>query len=91
MWSFGGLGLGVLLGFVLHRSDFCMHSALREVLARRPARSFRAYLVALGVQLALVNGLAGLHLLFVPIPPVQTVAAALGGLLFGVGMVYAKG
>ncbi len=91
MWTLSGLLVGAPLGFVLHRGDFCMHSALREVLAGRPGPSFRAYLLALAIQLAVVNALAGLQLLVVPVPPVQLVAAALGGLVFGLGMVYAKG
>lgn len=91
MWAALGLLIGLALGVVLHRGDFCMHSALREVLGRQPGPSLRAYLVALGVQLGVVNALAGLQLLQVPIPPVAAVAAALGGLVFGVGMVLGKG
>lgn len=91
MWAALGLLIGLPLGIVLHRGDFCMHSALREVLKRRPGRSVRAYLVALAIQLGIVNALADLHLLHVPIPPVAGIAAALGGVIFGVGMVLSKG
>jgi uncharacterized membrane protein YedE/YeeE len=86
-----GLGVGLLLGVVLQRSDFCMHSALREIAARRPGRNVRAYLLALAVQLLAVNALAALGWLVVPIPPAALLSAALGGLAFGLGMVLAKG
>ena len=91
MWVLSGFLVGFPLGFVLHRSDFCMHSALREALGRRPGASVQAYLLALGLQLVIVNGLGGLGLLRVSAPPVQPVAAAVGGLVFGLGMVLAKG
>lgn len=86
-----GLLVGLPLGFTLHRGGFCMHSALREALQGRPGPSAAAYLVALAIQLALVNALAGLRLLPVPIPSVTVAAAGLGGITFGVGMVLGKG
>jgi hypothetical protein len=79
MLIFSGLVVGLLLGVVLHRGDFCMHSALRELVARRPGPNVRAYLVALAVQLVVVNGLASLGWLTVPIPPVAVIGAVLGG------------
>ena len=91
MWAMLGLLVGIPLGVVLHRGDFCMHSALREALGRRPGHSVRAYLLALAIQLGLVNALADLRLLQVPLPPVTWVAAASGGFIFGGGMVLAKG
>lgn len=90
MWAVLGLLVGVPLGVVLHRGDFCMHSALREALSR-PGYSVRAYLLALAIQLAVVNALADLHFLRVPFPPVAWVAAASGGFIFGVGMVLGRG
>ena len=90
MWALLGLLIGIPLGMVLHRGDFCMHSALREALSR-PGHSLRAYLLALAWQLVLVNTLADLRLLEVPIPPVAGVAAAVGGFIFGVGMVFGRG
>ncbi len=86
-----GLIVGIPLGVVLHRGNFCMHSALREVVERRQGSNVQAYLLALAIQLVAVNLLAGLGWLSVPLPPVALVAAALGGLIFGVGMVLAKG
>lgn len=86
-----GFPVGLALGFVLTRSDFCMHSALRDVLARRAGPSVRMWLVALAVQLLAVNGLAAAGILSTPLPPAALAAAAVGGVIFGVGMVLAKG
>ena len=68
-----------------------MHSALREVVGRRPGPSLRAYLVALAVQLAVVNTLGAFGWLAIPFPGVALAGAAIGGLIFGVGMVLGKG
>jgi uncharacterized membrane protein YedE/YeeE len=68
-----------------------MHSALREALARRPGSSLRAYLLALGVQMAGVAVLSRLRFLEVQAPPIEAGAAALGGAIFGLGMILAKG
>lgn len=86
-----GFAIGLALGAVLAQSDFCMHSALRDVVARRAGPSVRMWLVALAVQLLVVNALAGAGVLSTPLPPVMPAAAAAGGLIFGVGMVLAKG
>ncbi len=86
-----GFVVGLMLGIVLHRGDFCMHSAVREALEHRTGPSLRAYLLALAVQLALVNTLSGLGWLRLSFPPVAPLAAVVGGFLFGVGMVLTKG
>lgn len=91
MWALTGFLVGFPLGFVLNRSDFCMHSAFREALAGQPGPSVRAYLLALGVQLLVVNSLAGWGVVSVPIPQLELAAAGLGGLVFGAGMVLGKG
>ncbi len=86
-----GLLVGIPLGVVIHRGEFCMHSAFRQVIKAERSSSFLAYLLALGCQLVLVNALAEARLLVVPIPPLTWLAAVVGGLIFGFGMIWAKG
>jgi uncharacterized membrane protein YedE/YeeE len=86
-----GLPVGLLLGVVIHRGDFCMHSAAREALSGTRGPQMRAYLLALGFLLLTVNSLVAFGLLAVALPPVTPVAAIIGGLVFGVGMVVGKG
>jgi hypothetical protein len=86
-----GFAVGILLGVIVTRGDVCMQSAAREVLAGRPSRMVRIYLVALGAQMALVHGLAGLGWLQPVPPPVAPLAAVVGGATFGTGMLLAKG
>lgn len=68
-----------------------MHSAMREALAGRAGPQVCAWTMALGVQLLLVNALAGVGAFAVVVPPVMPVAAIVGGAVFGAGMVLAKG
>lgn len=68
-----------------------MHSALRQVLKSERSSSFLAYLLALGCQLVFVNALAEAGLLIVPVPELTWLAAVVGGIMFGLGMVWAKG
>lgn len=86
-----GLMVGIPFGVVTHRGDFCMHSAFRQILEERQTSSLPAYLLALGCQLVLVNALSESQILFVPVPPLMWLAAIVGGLVFGFGMVWAKG
>lgn len=86
-----GLPVGLLFGVVVHRGDFCMHSALRDALALDASRQVRAYLLALGLQLGLVNALAAVGALTVSLPAVTPIGALVGGLVFGGGMVLARG
>ena len=91
MVAFLGLPVGLLLGLVIHRGDFCMHSAMREAIAGTRGRQVRAYLLALGFLLLTVNALAAVGVLTLSLPPVTPAAAVAGGLIFGLGMVMAKG
>jgi uncharacterized membrane protein YedE/YeeE len=89
--AFLGLPVGLLLGLVVHRGDFCMHSAVREAIVGSRGRQVRAYLLALGFLLFTVNALAGFGVLTLSLPPVTPASSIVGGLIFGLGMVMAKG
>jgi uncharacterized membrane protein YedE/YeeE len=86
-----GFMVGIPLGLLIHRGEFCMHSGFRKILRGEKSSSFLAYLLALGFQMIVVNALAASQLLTVPVPPLAWPAAAVGGLIFGFGMVWAKG
>jgi uncharacterized membrane protein YedE/YeeE len=51
----------------------------------------RAYLTALALQLGAVNLLVALGAFALALPPVTPAAAVIGGAVFGIGMVMAKG
>ncbi len=88
---FGGLFcLGLTAGFFMHRSDFCLAGALRDLFLFRSARLIRPLVFAVAVsallfELARLTGL----LPYYPFPGFGVPAGAtlVGGFVFGVGMV----
>jgi len=86
-----GLLVGVPLGVAIERADFCMHTAFRQAFSGEGSQSFRAYLLALAVQMILIHLLAAGRVLELPYAELTWLAALLGGVVFGWGMVWAKG
>ena len=86
-----GLAVGLLLGVVMQRGRFCVTGMLRDIFLQRPWRTFTALLIVISVHAV---GLAALTSAGVISPEYATfapVAVAVGGLLFGVGIVLAGG
>ena len=90
----GLLVIGVASGFLMHRSDFCMAGAFRDVFLFGSYRLFRpiVLLVSLSALLFELCRLAGL-LPASPFPWFAPPAGAniVGGMVFGLGMVMAGG
>jgi uncharacterized protein len=88
------LGIGMILGSILFRSDFCMAGILRDVFLFGDRTLLNALFLAviLTMFLFLLGRLFGL-LAFDPLPTFgpPSLTGLLGGLLFGVGMVLAGG
>jgi len=80
-----------VLGFVMQRAAFCSASLISAVVLSRDPRGLIAILVAV---LTAMLGFGLMHtqgLITVYPGRISVVAAAVGGLLFGVGMVFAGG
>lgn len=91
MWALSALAVGAGLGIAVDRGGFCIHSAFREAAARTPGPALRAYGVALALQMLVLYALQAAGTLVVPLPPVHAAGAAVGGLVFGFGMILARG
>jgi hypothetical protein len=91
IWVMTAVPVGFLFGFLLQKGDLCGASAFSEVvLARDPRKGFGLWLaiVVSMVGFALIEGLGWVHL--AP-KPMLWLNYAVGGALFGVGMVLAGG
>ena len=86
-----GLGVGLLFGFALQRGRFCMYTAFRDIVLIKDLTLFRAYLLALLVQMVLVHLLSQWGVISFGVPPFFWLAAITGGFIFGVGMTLAGG
>jgi len=94
--ALGALFIGMTFGFMAQRSRFCLRSAVIEFARRHPGGKLTVWLFAFATALAATQLLA-LAGLFDASAARQISArgslsgAAVGGLLFGVGMILARG
>ena len=86
-----GVIIGLAFGYALQRGRFCTNTGFRDILLVRDSTLFRAWALAVVIQLVGVTTLASLGLLPTTAPPFWWAANILGGLVFGVGMVLAGG
>jgi hypothetical protein len=89
-----GTLLGLVSGFVMHRSDYCMAGMFRDIFMFR--RSFRLRALGLQIVLTMIAFEAFRLLQLLPLYPFPmlsppSLANLLGGFLFGIGMVLAGG
>jgi hypothetical protein len=92
----GGLCIGFVFGFIVHRTNFCTMGSLSDILSFGDYRRFRSWLLAiaisiLGVQLLNAAGAVDLTKSMYLAPNLNWMGNILGGLMFGFGMVFAGG
>ena len=86
-----GVPVGVAFGYALQRGRFCMNTAFRDLALTGDLTMFRAFALAVLVQMVAVNALA--ELLGFPrgIAPLWWQADLIGGFAFGLGMALGGG
>lgn len=86
--------LGLTLGYLMHRSDFCVTAMFRDYFLFRDATLLRSLLLLMASSMLLfeLGRLTGLIRIYpFPILGVPSLGNMLGGALFGFGMVLAGG
>ncbi len=89
-----GLVLGIIAGFVMHRSDYCVAGMFRDVFLFKNPFMLRALVIQVAVTMALfeVARLLGFLPLYpFPLLGVASLSNVIGGFIFGIGMVMAGG
>ena len=94
--NIAGLLLGAVFGAVVQRSNFCTMGAISDMALMGDGNRLRSWVLAmavaiLGSQLLQQAGLVDLRGAIYTTPNLGWLGAALGGLLFGFGMVQAGG
>jgi hypothetical protein len=86
-----GLIVGAIFGFILQRGRFCMNSAFRDIILLKEYKLAKAVAISLAVLMLgfAIFALGGVITLNPRI--FKPVAAIVGGLIFGIGMVLAAG
>jgi len=94
--ALGGLVIGIAFGAVVQRTNFCTMGSLSDMLNFGDGRRFRSWWLATATAIlgvALLRGPGGIDLsktMYLS-PMLDWAGAAIGGLLFGFGMVFAGG
>lgn len=86
--------LGLILGSVFYRADFCMAGMFRDIFLFRDCSMLRALAVSLVTAMVLFFIIRQSGLAVFDRPPIYkfpSIATLAGGLIFGVGMVLAGG
>jgi hypothetical protein len=94
--AIGGLVIGFVFGFFVHRTNFCTMGSLSDILSFGDYRRFRSWLLAiavsiLGAQLLQAAGAVDLEKSMYLAPNFNWLGNLVGGLMFGFGMVFAGG
>jgi uncharacterized protein len=92
----GGLLIGFAFGAIAQRTNFCTMGAISDVMALKDWRRARAWALAagtalLGAQLLQWIGAVDLSLSMYLSARLNWLGSLLGGLIFGIGMVFAGG
>ncbi len=88
------LSIGLTAGFVMHRSDFCVTACFRDVFLFRDFFLMRQMLLLVVVSMVLfeVGRLTGAITIYpFPLLGPPSLGNAIGGFIFGIGMVLAGG
>jgi hypothetical protein len=84
---------GFAIGFIMHRSRFCVARAVREPFMTAEGDMTKAVILALAVGIPVASLIFQAELLdpYTAIPPRFWLGSLLGGMVFGLGMVFAGG
>ncbi len=94
--AIAGLVIGTLLGFIMQKTNFCTMGALSDINAFGNWDRFRTWVLAMGIAVIATQALA--YFEYVDMSrsiylssTFNWLAFAVGGLIFGVGMVFGSG
>ncbi len=84
---------GFAIGFIMHRSRLCFARAFREPFMTAEGDMTKAIILALTIGLLIASLLFQKKIIdpYVAIPPTFWIGSLTGGLIFGIGMVFAGG
>lgn len=84
---------GFAIGFIMHRSRLCFARAFREPFVTAEGEMTKAVILVLAIGIPLVALLFQKKIIdpYIAIPATFWIGSLLGGLIFGIGMVFAGG
>jgi len=84
---------GFAIGFIMHRSRLCFARSFREPFMTGEGEMTKAVILALTIGLLISSLLFQQKIIdpYIAIPPTFWIGSLLGGLIFGIGMIFAGG
>jgi uncharacterized protein len=84
---------GFAIGFIMHRSRLCFARSFREPFMTGEGEMTKAVILALTIGLLISSLLFQKKVIdpYIAIPPTFWIGSLLGGLIFGIGMIFAGG
>ena len=94
--GWGGLAIGFVFGFIVQRTNFCTMGSLSDIMSFGDYRRFRSWMLAIavamvGVALMQRAGVADFATSMYLAPNLGWLGNMVGGVLFGIGMVFGGG
>jgi uncharacterized protein len=94
--AWGGLGIGIVFGYIVYKTNFCAMGSISDIVTFRDYRRFRSWMLAAAVAMigvALITRLqvADMSQTMYLGPNLAWGANIVGGLMFGFGMVFSGG
>ena len=85
--------LGFAIGFIMHRARLCFARAFREPFMTAEGDMTKAIILALAIGIPIAAFLFEKKVIdpYIAIPPTFWIGSLLGGLIFGIGMIFAGG
>ncbi|MBI4808771.1 MAG: YeeE/YedE family protein [Nitrosomonadales bacterium] len=85
--------LGFAIGFIMHRARLCFARAFREPFMTAEGDMTKAVILALAIGIPIAAFLFEKKVIdpYIAIPPTFWLGSLLGGLIFGIGMIFAGG
>lgn len=92
LWMiFSGLIVGLLLGFVMQRTRFCLAGGFRDMYVQKSNKMFYALLIAITIQSIGLVILSSFGLVKIPESTYPIVGTVIGSFIFGIGIILAGG
>lgn len=92
IWTIiSGLIVGILLGFVMQRTRFCLTGGFRDMYVQKNNKMFYALLVAISVQSIGLLALTSFNIITIESTTFPLIGTIIGSFIFGIGIVLAGG
>ena len=88
---FSGLFVGLLLGFVMQRTRFCLTGGFRDMYIQKNNKMFYALLIAISIQSVGLLLLTSTGLLTLESSTFPIIGTVIGSFIFGIGIILAGG